>query len=220
MGREDPRTTERSLKMNIIILISGNGSNLQAIIDAGIPIAGVISNNPDAYGLTRAQDAQIPTAIVNHKDHPTRDDFDQKLMAVIDSFTPGLIVLAGFMRILTPEFVRHYYGKLINIHPSLLPKYKGLHTHQRVLADKESEHGVSVHFVTDDLDGGPIIAQAKLTVLPDDTETSLEQRIHRIEHKLYPYVIKQISGDHIKLTQDNVYFDGQPLNKCGIMLNL
>ena len=206
--------------MSIIVLISGNGSNLQAIIDAGIPIAGVISNKPDAYGLVRAEQARIPTVIVNHKDHPTRDDFDRELMTAIDAFQPDLIVLAGFMRILTPEFVRHYYGKLINIHPSLLPKYKGLDTHQRALADKESEHGVSVHFVTEDLDGGPIIAQAKLTVLPDDTETSLEKRIHQIEHKLYPHVIKQISGGQIKLTQDNVYFDGQPLNKCGIMLNL
>ena len=205
---------------NVVVLISGNGSNLQAIIDAGIPITAVISNHNDAFGLTRAKQAQIPTAIVNHKDYASRDDFDLELIKQIDVFHPDLVVLAGFMRILTPYFVTHYYGKLINIHPSLLPKYKGLHTHQRVLTNKETEHGISVHFVTEHLDGGPVIAQAKLDVSPEDTEYSLEMRIHQLEHQLYPWVIKKISTQHITLIQDHVYFYGQILDSSGIILNL
>lgn len=205
---------------NIVVLISGNGSNLQAIIDAHLPIASVISNRSDAFGLMRAKQAHIPIQVIDHKNYTSRDDFDLALRYKIDAFHPDLIVLAGFMRILTPSFVTHYYGKLINIHPSLLPKYKGLHTHQRVLAEKESEHGVSVHFVTETLDGGPIIAQAKLDVLPSDTEASLEARIHQIEHKLYPYVIREISAKRITLLQDHVYFNNQLVGKSGIMLNL
>lgn len=190
--------------MNIVVLISGNGSNLQAIIDAGIPIAAVISNRSDAFGLTRAKQASLPTYVINHKEHPTREDFDHALIQQIDAFHPDLVVLAGFMRILTSHFVQHYHGRLINIHPSLLPKYKGLHTHQRVLAEKETEHGISVHYVTAELDGGPIIAQAKLTILPDDTEESLAARTHQLEHELYPRVIKDISAKRIQLIQDRV----------------
>lgn len=190
--------------MNIVVLISGNGSNLQAIIDAEIPIAAVISNRADAFGLTRAKHAHIPSYVINHKEYPTRDDFDQALIQQIDAFRPDLVVLAGFMRILTPHFVQHYHGRLINIHPSLLPKYKGLDTHQRVLAEKEIEHGISIHYVTAELDGGPIIAQAKLNILPNDTEESLATRIHQLEHELYPRIIKDISAKRIRLIQDRV----------------
>lgn len=182
---------------NIVVLISGNGSNLQAIIDAiesgniNAKIACVISDKPDAYGLQRAAKHQIPCEVVVKNINETREQYDMRLVSVINHYQPELIVLAGFMRILSKNFVEAYNGKLINIHPSLLPKYPGLHTHKQVLQNGDSEHGCTIHYVTEEVDGGPIIAQAKLQVNPDDTEETLKQRVHVLEHQLYPEVIQQ-----------------------------
>lgn len=180
----------------LVILISGRGSNMQSIIraiDAGelsAEIAAVISNRPDAAGLQTAQAAGISTQSINHREFDSREAFDQQLASVIDSYQPDFVVLAGFMRILTPAFVQHFAGKLINIHPSLLPKFKGLHTHQRAIEAGEQEHGASVHFVTAELDDGPVILQARVPVMTDDTPESLAARVLVEEHKLYPDAIK------------------------------
>lgn len=178
----------------IVVLISGNGSNLQAMIDAqeqGAPfhIAAVISNVENAYGLIRAEKAGIKTETLDHTLFPSREAFDQQLMHIIDHYHPKLIVLAGFMRKLGGQIVEHFKGKMINIHPSLLPKYPGLSTHERALAAGDEEHGVSIHFVTETLDAGPIIAQEKIPILPNDTVETLKARIHALEHTLYPKVI-------------------------------
>ncbi|MDH5573599.1 MAG: phosphoribosylglycinamide formyltransferase [Gammaproteobacteria bacterium] len=201
----------------IVVLISGSGSNLQAIIDAiasgqlNAEIRAVISNRPDAYGLTRARHAHIPVEILNHQDFASRETFDQALMDLIDSYQPKLVVLAGFMRILTSNFVLHYSGKMLNIHPSLLPKYQGLNTHQQVLDANDNEHGVSIHYVTPELDGGPIILQAKVPVFADDDIDRLAQRIHQQEHIIYPLVINWVAQGRIKLENDKVLFDDKPL---------
>ena len=183
---------------SIVVLISGNGSNLQAIIDAekaGAPyhVAAVISNHADAFGLQRAERANIPHHVLDHRQYPTRDDFDQALADLIDQYRPQLVVLAGFMRILSNAFVDRFANRLINIHPSLLPKYPGLHTHRRALAAGDHMHGVSIHYVTHELDGGPIIEQAALEILKTDTEASLQQRVHQLEHVLYPSVISTLA---------------------------
>jgi len=184
------------MSSRIVVLISGGGTNLQAIIDAcklaDYPgsVVGVISNKTDAYGLTRAKDANIETVALSHKDFEDRESYDQALISKIDLFTPDIIVLAGFMRILTPAFVKHYQGKLINIHPSLLPKYQGLNTHQRAIDAGDAEHGVSVHFVTEELDGGPVILQAKVPIFDGDTSDDLAERVHEQEHRIYPLVVK------------------------------
>jgi len=206
--------------LSIVILISGKGSNLQAIIDAiktglSVNILSVISNKPDAMGLARAKRAEIPTKIISHRDYLTKDDFEAALMQAIDHYAPELIVLAGFMRTLSAKFVRHYQRHIINIHPSLLPKYKGLHTHRSALAAGDSEHGVSVHYVTEAVDSGPIICQAKLTVLPNDTEESLQARVHQIEHKVYPEVLSWMATGRIELRDNTVFFDGKALPKSG-----
>lgn len=204
----------------VVVLISGNGSNLQAIIDAGIPVSAVISNKADAFGLTRAEQAHIPTHIISNKAYASRDAFDRALLIQIEQYNPQLVVLAGFMRILGTHFIEHFNGRLINIHPSLLPKYKGLNTHQRVLEAGDSIHGVSVHYVNADLDGGPLISQAQLEVNAEDTESTLQSRIHALEHHLYPHTIRLILEGRVRLTEDRVVFDGSPLAKSGIMLNL
>lgn len=206
--------------MSVVVLISGNGSNLQAMIDAGLPITVVISNRPDAYGLTRAKHAGIQTHVIDHKQFDSREDFDQTLQTRIDAYQPRLVVMAGFMRILSEEFVRHFHGRLINIHPSLLPKYKGLDTHRRVLVAGDAVHGISVHYVSTELDGGPIISQAQLDIRPEDDESKLKMRIHELEHKLYPKTISLILDGTIHLEEDRVVFNGNPLAKSGIMLNL
>jgi phosphoribosylglycinamide formyltransferase 1 len=183
---------------NIVILISGRGSNMQAIVNAArtqqwpTRIAAVISNRADAEGLVFAAQQGIPTAVVVSKDYPSREEFDVALQEKIEQFSPDLIVLAGFMRILTPQFVEHYAGRIVNIHPSLLPKYTGLHTHRRALEAGDKEHGVTVHIVTAELDHGPILGQARVPVLPGDTEASLASRVLVQEHILYPRVIRQI----------------------------
>ncbi len=183
---------------NIVILISGRGSNMQAVVNAAhvqkwpARIAAVISNRADADGLVFAQQHGIPTIVVASSDYATRVAFDAALQSAIEPFSPDLVVLAGFMRILTPQFVQHYDGRLLNIHPSLLPRFKGLHTHRQALQANVTEHGATVHLVTAELDHGPILGQATVPVLPDDTEDTLAQRVLEQEHILYPGVIRQI----------------------------
>jgi len=205
----------------LVVLISGSGSNLQAIIDAcqnnevNGEICAVISNKADAYGLVRAQNAGIETAILSHKNYPSREDYDVELAALIDSFNPDLVVLAGFMRILTPRLVQKFKGKMLNIHPSLLPKYQGLNTHQRAIDAKDDVHGVSVHFVTEELDGGPVVLQAKVAILADDTADTLAKRIHEQEHVIYPLVVKWFSEHRLTMEADYAVFDDQPLPAQG-----
>ena len=203
----------------IVVLISGSGSNLQALIDAqndtdfNGQIVGVLSNIETAYGIQRAQLAGIPTSTISHKDYPSRLEFDQAMADIIDSYQPDLIILAGFMRILTPWFVNQYQGKTLNIHPSLLPKYPGLHTHKRALENKDEFHGSSVHFVTEELDGGPVIAQSKTKIQVNDNEESLTKRILKLEHKLYPFVTKLFINDQIKLCDKHVLYENNLLEK-------
>ncbi len=192
----------------IAVLISGNGSNLQAIIDnfrdeVGIEISSVISNKADAYGLTRANREGIETHIVNHEDYSSREDFEKELIRILKKESPDLIVLAGFMRILSNLFISEYYGKLINIHPSLLPNYKGMDTHRRVLENNEEFHGVTVHYVDNSLDGGPICAQSKIKIDTKD-QKKLEEQIHELEYKLYPDVIKNIASGKMRLYRGEV----------------
>lgn len=181
----------------VVILISGRGSNMVSIVNAvnngllPIKIAAVISNRPDAAGIEFAQQAGIDTAIIDHKTFASREEFDAAMAIEIDSYKPDLVVLAGFMRILTTEFVEHYTNKLINIHPALLPKFKGMDTHQRAIDAGETEHGASVHFVTAELDAGPVILQARVPVLKTDTADILAARVLEQEHKLYPEAIKK-----------------------------
>lgn len=202
----------------IVVLISGSGSNLQALIDGAangslpIRIACVIANRGDAYGLERARRAGIGTQVLSHKDFGDRKTFDTALMALIDGFQPGLVVLAGFMRILTPDFVAHYQGRLLNIHPSLLPKYRGLHTHERALAARETEHGATVHFVTAELDGGPAILQARVSVAADDDASRLAARVLVQEHRLYPQVVRWFAQGRLELGPNDLpRLDGQAL---------
>lgn len=200
---------------SIVVLISGNGTNLQSIIDSieknqiNGRISAVISNQADAYGLQRAEQAGIPTRVLSHKDYADRHSYDQALMAEIDQCNTGLVVLAGFMRILSDDFVDHYQGRMLNIHPSLLPKYKGLHTHRRALEAKDSEHGASVHFVTPELDGGPVILQAKVPVFENDTEQELAERVRQQELCIYPLVVKWFCEDRLVLNNGKVLLDNQ-----------
>jgi phosphoribosylglycinamide formyltransferase-1 len=188
-------------KPTVVILISGRGSNMKSIVEAknngqlDINIAAVISNRPDAAGLDYAEQQSIETAVIDHKGFDSRESFDKALAAKIDNFAPSLVILAGFMRILTSDFVEHYTNRLINIHPSLLPKFKGLDTHQRAIEAGEAEHGASVHFVTPELDDGPVILQARVPVLKDDNATTLAARVLVEEHKLYPAAIEKLMSD-------------------------
>jgi phosphoribosylglycinamide formyltransferase-1 len=186
---------------SIVILISGRGSNMQALLEARLPcsIAAVISNRAYAEGLGIAKAHGIPTTVVDNRDYPDRNSFDTVLAQTIDSFHPDFVALAGFMRILTTKFVAHYHGKLINIHPSLLPAYGGLDTHARALRDGVKIHGCTVHFVTPDLDHGPIIIQAAVPVMHDDTEQSLAERVLREEHRIYPQAIRWLCTEQIEL---------------------
>ena len=209
------------LPLRVVVLISGSGSNLQALIEhqkshpEAITISAVISNRADAYGLQRAAKADIPHQCIEHKNFADRLSFDQSLAQAIDSFTPDLIVLAGFMRILSPQFTRKYAGRMINIHPSLLPKYQGLHTHQRALNEQDREHGCSIHFVTEELDGGPVIAQAVVPILAEDDADSLAARVQKQEHKLYPLCVQWFAEGRLILDEDKVVLDKQVLPKTG-----
>ena len=209
---------------DVVVLLSGTGSNLQALIDSTrtgdspVRIAAVISNRSDAYGLQRARDAGIATRTLDHKAFEGREAFDSALIELIDTFNPKLVVLAGFMRILSADFVRHYAGRLLNIHPSLLPKYKGMHTHQRALDAGDSEHGCSVHFVTEELDGGPLVVQAVVPVESDDSAQTLAQRVHTQEHRIYPLAVRWFAEGRLILGEQGALLDGQLLAASGHLI--
>lgn len=208
-------------KKSIVVLVSGNGSNLQAIIDAcaqqKLPanVSAVISNKADAYGLQRAKNANIPAVFLDHSTFASREDYDRQLLAEISTFSPDLIVLAGFMRILSPDFVAHFEGKMLNIHPSLLPKYKGLHTHQRAIDAGDTEHGVSVHFVTAALDDGPVILQSKVPVFAEQDPEELAQRVQVQERQMYPLVIKWFCQGRLLMKNNKAFLDGNELEVQG-----
>jgi len=189
--------------MKAVILISGNGSNLQSIIDNAdridLQISCVISNNKNAFGLKRAESSKLQTAIIDPELYNSKDAFDRKLISIIEYHEVELIVLAGYMRVLTPLFVSHYFGKILNIHPSLLPKFPGLNTHQRAIDASETAHGVSVHFVTEELDGGPIINQESVIIDNSDTEEILSMKVLKKEHVIYPKVIHWYTQGRLKL---------------------
>ena len=204
-----------SKKSKAVVLISGGGSNLQAFIDQindgelDLDIKLVISNVAQAYGLTRANLAGINTECIDHKAFKSRLDFDQSLIASIDRVEPDIVILAGFMRILTPEFVNHFANKLVNIHPSLLPKFTGTNTHQRAIDAKEQWHGASIHFVIPELDAGPVILQGRLPIGEEDTAESLQSRIHKIEHRLYPTAVKWFCQGRLSIENGQVLLDGE-----------
>lgn len=201
-------TEPASTPLPVVILISGRGSNMQAIIDTvdrgalAVDIRAVISNRPDAAGLQRATDAGITTAVVDHTLYADRLAFDQALQACIDRYQPGLVILAGFMRILSADFVAHYRGRMLNIHPSLLPDFPGLNTHQRVLDAGCTQHGASIHFVTADIDGGPLVLQTRVPVHADDSADSLAARVLEQEHHLYPVAIRWFAEGRLTLDEN------------------
>lgn len=182
-------------------------------------VSGVISNKADAYGLLRAQQSYIATQVIDHKQYASRDLFDNALAKAIDAYNPGLVVLAGFMRILGADFVKHYQGRILNIHPSLLPAYPGTNTHQRVLDAGEKQHGVSVHFVTEELDGGPVIAQESIAIEPTDDADSLAEKIHQKEHILYPTVVSWFADGRLRLDGNDAYLDERLLPESGERLS-
>jgi phosphoribosylglycinamide formyltransferase-1 len=194
--------------MSVVVLISGRGSNMQAILEAGLPVSAVISNKADAAGLAVAARRSVATGVVEHRRFATREAFDAALAAEIDRHAPRLVALAGFMRVLTPGFVAHYAGRLVNIHPSLLPEFRGLDTHARALAAGVKRHGCTVHFVTSELDHGPIIAQASVPVLPGDTPDTLAARVLQQEHQLYPRAIRWFLDDELVIEGDKVRVKG------------
>lgn len=193
----------------IVILISGRGSNMQAILEAGLPleVASVIASKPDAKGLETAARHGVATAVVDHRRFPSRDAFDHALAEKIDEYAPDLVVLAGFMRILTADFVRRYEGRLINIHPALLPAFPGLDTHGRALREGVRIHGCTVHFVTPTVDHGPIVVQAAVPVLPDDSPDTLAARVLEQEHLIYPRAIRWFVEGRVRLEQGMVAVD-------------
>lgn len=206
---------------NIVVLISGNGSNLQAIIDAckqkqiNGTLRAVFSNKADAFGLERAREAGIPAHALEASQFSGREAFDRELMQEIDAYAPDVVVLAGYMRILSPAFVAHYSGRLLNIHPSLLPKYPGLHTHRQVLENGDEEHGTSVHFVTDELDGGPVILQAKVPVFDGDEEDDITARVQAQEHAIYPLVVSWFVEGRLAMRNNAAWLDGAELPAQG-----
>ncbi|MBK0035031.1 phosphoribosylglycinamide formyltransferase [Erwinia sp. S43] len=201
----------------IVVLVSGNGSNLQAILDAcqqgriNGSVAAVFSNKADAYGLERAREAGVPAHALAASQFADREAFDRQLMLEIDDYAPDLVVLAGYMRILSPAFVQRYAGRMLNIHPSLLPKYPGLHTHRQAIENGDDEHGTSVHFVTEELDGGPVILQAKVPVFSEDTEADVTARVQHQEHAIYPLVVSWFIEGRLAMREDRAWLDGQLL---------
>jgi len=208
-------------RASIVVLFSGNGTNLQAIIEAislqkiNGYIACVVCNNKDAYGIKRAKEANLNVVILDHKQYNTREEFDRELADKIEDYHPDLIVLAGFMRILSKEFILRFSSKIINIHPSLLPKYPGLNTHARVIESGERDHGVSVHYVTEDLDGGPICAQSFLRI--ESSSEDLEKRIHDLEYRIYPFVINLITTRVMKLENKVIYLNNDKISTSGLI---
>jgi len=209
----------------LAVLISGTGSNLQAILDAidagELParVSLVLSNKAGAAGLARAERAGVPAQAIDHRGFPDRASFDQAMIERIDAHGADTVVLAGFMRILSPGFVRHYQGRLINIHPSLLPKYPGLNTHARALEAGDREHGCSLHFVTDELDGGPLIAQARFPVAANDTAETLSEKVQAQEHRLYPQVLRWRAQQRLQMTDQGVELDGERLPPQGFQMD-
>ena len=205
--------------MRIAVLVSGNGSNLQALINAQLgkqlsgQIVGVLSNKADAYALRRAEDANIATAVISHQNSPNRASFDVAMHQQLLAWQVDLVILAGFMRILTPEFVSQWQGKMLNIHPSLLPFYKGMNTHQRVLNTGDRLHGCTVHFVTAELDAGQSIAQSVIQVSLQDTAESLAQRVHQLEHFIYPQVAQWLCNGQLTWENGQAYFNQKLLEK-------
>ncbi|RMH44249.1 MAG: phosphoribosylglycinamide formyltransferase [Gammaproteobacteria bacterium] len=210
--------------MRIAVLISGSGSNLQALIDAcragriAGDIVGVLSNRPDAYGLTRATRAGIDTEVIDDKSFNGTTEFCSAIGLTLQAWSPDLVVLAGFMKILDASLTEQWHGKMLNIHPSLLPKYPGLHTHRRVLEAGDKMHGCSIHFVTAELDGGPIIAQAATKVFPNDTEQTLQQRVQTLEHQLYPLVVSWYCDGRLALKNNEVYLDDKKVPATGMRI--
>jgi len=205
----------------IVVLVSGSGSNLQAILDAcqqgqiNGSVAAVFSNKADAFGLERARTASIPATALDHTQFADREAFDRQMMQEIDAYAPDLVVLAGYMRILSPEFVQHYAGRMLNIHPSLLPKYPGLHTHRRAIENGDDEHGASIHFVTEELDGGPIVLQAKVPVFSDDSEEDVAARVQYQEHMIYPLVIGWFVDGRLVMRDGSAWLDGEHIPATG-----
>ncbi len=210
-----------SQNKRVVILISGSGTNMLNIAEqcaeqrvAGKVVA-VIANKADAGGIAKAAELGLETAVLAHREFASREAYDQALAELVASYQPDVVVLAGFMRILTAEFVQPFQGRLLNIHPSLLPKYKGLHTHERALENGDPEHGVSVHFVTEELDGGPVILQAKIPIFDGDTINDLQQRVHEQEYRIYPLVINWFCSERLRLTAAGAELDGQLLGPSG-----
>ena len=203
--------------IRVVVLISGKGSNLQALIDfqkntsCRYQIVKVISNRPDVYGLQRAATNQIDNEVIDHRLYNDRPQFEQALINSIDQVKPDLVVLAGFMRILTPLFTQHYLGRMFNIHPSLLPKYPGLDTHQRALDAGDTQHGLSIHFVTAELDGGPIVMQASTAIEPTDKLETLQQKVHQLEHRAYPLAVNLFAQGLLTFQHHQAWWHGQPL---------
>jgi phosphoribosylglycinamide formyltransferase-1 len=209
-------------RARLAILISGRGSNLQAFIDScnnsivDAEIAVVISNNPGTEGLKKAAETGIPTRCIDHRDYPSREGFDAALVEEVLLWRVDAVILAGFMRILTPIFIQPFSGRLLNVHPSLLPRYPGLHTHQRALEAGDSQGGVTVHFVTLELDGGPPIIQARVPILPDDTAETLADRVIEKEHLIYPLAAQWLITGRLQLTDEGASLDGEPIPATGI----
>jgi phosphoribosylglycinamide formyltransferase-1 len=210
---------------NVVVLISGRGSNMEALLEHGREgffeggrIAAVISNRPEAKGLATAARFGVPTAVVDHKGFASREGFDAALAEAIDGFSPGLVVLAGFMRILTPAFIGHYAGRLLNIHPSLLPSFPGLNTHARALEAGVKLHGATVHFATPELDAGPIVMQAAVPVLDGDTEDSLAARVLAQEHRIYPEAVRRFLAGELSIEGGIVHFSG-PANAGAFLVS-
>lgn len=207
----------------IVVMISGSGTNLQAIIDGCTTklingeVVAVISNKPDVYGLERARKSDIPAISLLHTDFDSREEFDTELANRIHQYKPDLVVLAGFMRILSPNFVQQFAGKMLNIHPSLLPKYPGLNTHQRAIDNGDKYHGASIHFVTAELDGGPVVIQSQISIDENDTSESLAKRVAVKEWLIYPLVVSWFCDDRLHLEKDLVWFDGKRIRQYGIL---
>lgn len=214
---DDSRAVLAQPRLPIVILISGRGSNMQAIAQraAGgelpVDIRAVVSDRPQAGGLAIAESLGIPATALSPKSFADREAYDTALTQLVASYQPRLVILAGFMRILSPVFIDAFAGRILNIHPSLLPLYRGLHTHRRALQAGDDSHGVSVHFVTQELDGGPVIVQARIAVRPGDTEETLSARVQRQEHRIYPEAIDWFARGRLECREDRAWLDGQPL---------
>ncbi len=219
-----PPLPQDIIQARIVVLISGSGSNLQAILDLckdnyHADVVAVISNRPGVKGLERARKAGVQALTLDHTHYDTREEFDEALRHLIDAQRPELVVLAGFMRILTPGFVERYLGRMINIHPSLLPKYQGLHTHKRAIEAGDKEHGATVHYVTAELDGGPGILQAKVPILAGDTPEDLAQRVLAQEHLIYPKVIEWYANGDLQHKRGKAYYQGKEIPVGGLKYN-